>query len=368
MRIANDDVSQFLTKMAPYVNEDGARNLNKISRELSIPYQTLRFRMLRLKEQGINILPVINAEALGLQRIRVMFDLAKDVTNLSSLFGGLHQTAGLHYYSRSLVSQRFDCEFMIPVGSRSELHRLLGALEEMEIVSNLEIRALEWKEVLMMKTQSYDYEQEQWDVDFSHLTSSPSLKIPSPVPSNDFDHTDLLIVKSLQTDPWVKVVDLAKQLKVTEGDVSYHLNRHVFGKRQVPAFRLKWVGNPEAWAKHSVLGMTLVFRSIPDESARHAMSIVTSLPFTWNHMRADDGTYLTELLVPTKHLNESLQYLSDNLREMNLLPEILYPDWSGSSNYTVPYMIHDDQSGWRFNAEESLGYILQMMQAYRTKS
>ncbi|MHB8565854.1 MAG: winged helix-turn-helix domain-containing protein [Nitrososphaerales archaeon] len=365
MRIANDDVSQFLTKVVPFVNGDGARNLNRVSKELSIPYQTLRFRMLRLKDQGVSILPVINAERLGLERIRVLFDLAKDIADPASFFGGLHQTAGLHYYSRAMVSQRFDCEFMIPLGHRAELSRLLGALEEIEIIQNTVMRTLEWKEVLMMKTQSYDYEQEEWDVDFSHLSSDPSLKIPNPMPSEDFDHTDLMIIKSLQTDPWAKVVDLAKKLNMTEGDISYHLNRHVFGKRQVPSFRFKWVGTSEAWAKHSVLGMTLIFKEISDESARHAMSIVTALPFTWNHMRAADGTYITELLVPTKHLPESLQYLSDNLRGMDLLPDILYPDWSGTSNYTVPYLIHDDQAGWRFKAEESLGYILHMMQAYQ---
>lgn len=367
MRIANDDVSQFLTKVIPYVAIDGARNLNKISRELSIPYQTLRFRMIHLSDQGISILPVINTENLGLERIRVVVDLSPDVTNLRSFFGGLHQTAGLHYYSRSLISQKYDCEFMVPFGLKSELNRLLSGLEEMEIIRNPRIRKLEWKEVMMMKTADYDYEQQEWDVDFARIVSDPSLKIPSPRHSDDFDHLDLLIIKNLQAEPWCKVVELAKKLKVTDGDISYHLNRHVFGKRQIGGFRFRWVGTKDAWSKHSVIGLTMVLNQISDESARHAMSIITALPFAWNHMRSEDKSYIAELLVPTKHLPETFQYLSDKLRGMGLVPEIMYPDWSASSNYTIPYLMHSDENGWRFNADESLGYVLQMMQTTSMK-
>ena len=52
MRIPADNVAEFLNKLSRFVDEDGARNLNKISEELDIPYQTLRFRMQRLRESG----------------------------------------------------------------------------------------------------------------------------------------------------------------------------------------------------------------------------------------------------------------------------------------------------------------------------
>ena len=176
MRIASDDVSLFLTKMLPYFAEDGARNLNKVSRELNIPYQTLRFRMMRLKKQGIGILPLISAESLGLERIRASFSISKDVQDPMVFFGGLHQAAGLHYFARSMISQEFDCEFMIPALSKPELNRLLAALEEIGLVKEVTLKKIEWKEILMMKPEFYDYEQEQWDIDFSSLSSDPSIK------------------------------------------------------------------------------------------------------------------------------------------------------------------------------------------------
>ena len=366
MRIANDDVAKFLTRIVPFVETEGARNLYKMSLELSIPYQTLRFRMLRLSEQGITIIPVLNVEELGLQRVRVSFELSTDLKDPKVLFGGLHQTAGLTYYSRSLLTQIFDCEFNIPRDSRKELSRLLLALEEMKIIEKVTLRNLLWKEVLMMKTQYYDYRENQWDIDFTEFSGDPSLKIPSMSHKEDFDHIDLLIIKSLQIDPWIKVVDLAKEIKMTEGDISYHINKHVFGRNQIGGFRFRWVGTRDAWAKHTILPLTLEFKGLSDEDSRHAMSVVTSTPFTWNHMRAEDGTYFSELLVPVSHLPETMRYISDNLRALKLFPRIALGDMSCVSSFTVPYMMHQKSHGWVFNAEMSLSYCLQMIKTYGT--
>ncbi|MGI0078283.1 MAG: hypothetical protein ACRECH_01520 [Nitrososphaerales archaeon] len=365
MRPAHDDSNEFLNRIAPYIESEGGRNLNRIARELSIPYPTVRFRMLKLKQQGVNVTPAIDVEKLGLERVRVSFYLSREVTNYKAFFGGLFQAAGLHYYGRSLISQVFDCEFMVPRYSIAELAKLLNALEEMKIVSGVVIRRLVWKEVLMMKTEFYDYEHNEWDVDFSQLVGNPSVRIPIPSEPEKIDQYDLLIVKSLQIDPWANAVDIAKELGITDSDVSYHLKKHVFGRKLVPGFRLKWVGMKSVWAKHTIVPFTLIFPELSDEALRHAMSVVTSVPFTWNHMRADDGTYMTELLVPAVQLPETFRYLSDNLREIGLMPQFLHVDWLCLSTYTIPYSMHDRQNGWSMNAERSLGYVLQMIKTYQ---
>src|SRR5271169_4382553 len=167
MRIPADNIAEFLTRLSPFVDDDGARNLNKISEELAIPYQTLRFRMQRLKDKGISITPVVDPERFGLSRYRVGFDLSLDLPDIASFFGGLHQRAGLHFYARSLSSHSFDCEFMIPPEKSAELSKLLKALQEMDFIENVRLRKLQWKEILGMKTKYYDYVHRVWDIDFS---------------------------------------------------------------------------------------------------------------------------------------------------------------------------------------------------------
>lgn len=365
MRIPNDDPSEFLTRIVPFVDSDGARNLNAICRELSIPYQTLRFRMNRLNQQGISVLTHVDIGRLGLQRIRASFELSKDIANPKAILGGLHQKAGLRYYSRDLFCQELDCEFLIPKGSIFEFEKLLHALQEMKLIEKVEYNPLLWKDIFMMKTKYFDYESGEWDIDFSKLVGDPSTVIPKPSDGETkFDYSDLLIIKSLEIEPWIKVVDLAEKLNLPVGDVSYHLNRHVIGRKLVPSFRLRWIGTKDAWLKHSIIGQSFVFERLPEEDMRHAMSIMTAAPFIWDQMLAEDGTYITELTIPLPQFPETQNYISRNLRLIGLKPKVRWKDWSLSSTFTIPYTMFEKGKGWVLDAETALGYVLQMISRY----
>ncbi len=352
----------------PYVNSDGARNLNKISKELSLPYQTLRFRMLHLKDLGISVTPIVDTRKIGLERVRATFKFADPEMrgNVDPFFGGLHQSAGLRYYSRSLLTHDFDCEFNVPDGSSGELLRLFRKLEEMGVIGDFQLHRLLWKDILMLKTQFFDYSRGEWDVNFSDLAGDPSVSVPSTTEPEKFDYADLLIAKELQLNSWIKAVDLAKKIGIPERDVAYHMNKHVLGKKLIPCFRFRWVGTREAWSKHTIIGMTFVFEDISSENTRHAMSIFTSNPFTWCHMRSVEGMYMAESLIPTTHLPETTQYLSTQLRNLGLSPsESWLPDWNCANNYTIPYTLYDKESeNWKFNAEKAVEYTLQMVKTY----
>ncbi|MGA2874330.1 MAG: winged helix-turn-helix transcriptional regulator [Nitrososphaerales archaeon] len=365
MRIPNDNPVEFLTRIVPFVDSDGARNLNAICHKLSIPYQTLRFRMNKLKEQGISVIPIIDSDKLGLQRVRATFELPTDVQNPKPLLGGLHQKAGLRSYSRYLLTQELDCNFLIPRGSIIELGKLLRGLEEMKLIENVNYRTVVWNDVFMMKTKYFDYESGEWDVDFSRLVGDPAVAIPILSPTNlRLDYNDLLIIKSLELDPWIKVVDIAEKVGLSVGDVSYHLNKHVFGKGLVSCFRLRWIGTQQAWSKHTIVGQTFVFENLSDELTRHAMSVMTSTPFSWNHVKTEDGTYMAELLIPVSHFPETQAHVSQKLRPLGLKPIAHYMDWSCSSSFTIPYTLFE-KDHWELDAETALSYVLQMISQYQ---
>jgi DNA-binding Lrp family transcriptional regulator len=367
LRPARDDTSEFLSRLEPFVESDGARNLNPISKELGLPYQTLRFRMLHLKDQGISVYPFVDLDSLGLQRFRVFMRITdpKLSDSVAPFFGGLHQSAGLQYYSRSMLTHKFDCEFHIPSGENAELLKLLQMLQEMKLIDQIEVHRLLWKDILMVKTQFFDFSTGEWDVDFSRLTGDPSVEIPRSSKVTRFDHNDLLILKELQLNPWIKVVDIAKRTKIPERDVAYHLNKHVLGRGLISGFRFRWIGTKEAWAKHSVIAMTFLFRDISPEEVRHAMSVFTANPFTWNHALSEDGIYIVETLIPITQLPEVTQYLSGRLRSLNLMPEVYFPDWNCVDTFTIPYMMYDERTrDWMFDAEKSLQYTLQSVRTF----
>jgi hypothetical protein len=326
--------------------------------------------MLHLKDQGISVSPFVDTTALGLQRYRVFFRMSnpKLAEDVKPFFGGLHQSAGLAYYYRSLLSHKFDTEFAIPMGTQDELRRLLQMLEESKMIEAPEMHRVDWRDILMVKTQFFDFTTGEWDVDFSRLAGDPSVRIPKPAENVRFDYTDLLIIKEVQMNAWAKVVDIAKKTKIPERDVAYHLNKHVLGRKQISSFRFRWIGTKEALAKHSVFSMNFLFRDISAEDSRHAMSIFTANPFTWNHLYTSDRIYLVETLIPIDQLPEVTQYLSGRLRSVGLTPtEVYYPDWNCVSGYTIPYMLYDQSDReWKFTAERAFEYTLQSVRAYST--
>jgi DNA-binding Lrp family transcriptional regulator len=368
LRTPNLDAADFPTKIVPYVELDGARNMNRISRELSIPYQTLRSRLMNLKEDGIVVQPIADYDRLGLERSRVFFKLSPSLKETKAFFGGLHQSAGLKLYARSMDCHTFDCEFALPQGSIRELERLLAKLEETGLVRSVEVRKMLWKDYLMLKTEFYDYSKRQWDVDFSRLAGNPSkVELPKRSETVQFDYNDLFVIKELEMDCWAKLVDIAKKANVAVGDMAYHFNRHVFEKKLIKYFRLKWNGTKEAWLKHSIVFNTYIFKGISDEHARHAMSILTSTPFSWAHMRMEDGTYMAEVVLPLSQYPEGRQYISTQLRALDLAPEVLEKDWSCLSTYTIPYMLYSrEREAWQFNADDAIEYTLQMIKTYST--
>ena len=320
--------------------------------------------MNKLGEQGISVLPLIDVDKLGLQRVRASFEIPETGGNPNVMLGGLHQKAVLKSYTRIFFSQEFDCEFVIPKGSLVAFGKLLGALQEMKLVKNVEYKPILWKQILMMKTQYFDYESGEWDVDYSRLVGDPSVSLPSQVsPSAKLDYNDLLIIKSLELDPWAKVVDIAEKLKIPVGDASYHLNKHVLAKKLIPTYRLRWIGNKESWSKHSMVVQTYVFEKLTEEKLRRAMSVMTAAPFTWDIQLADDGTFFANLLVPISQFPETQHYISEALRPIDLRPWVLNGDWSLASTFTVPTTMFQDGK-WRLDPEVSLGYVLQMISKY----
>jgi DNA-binding Lrp family transcriptional regulator len=367
----------FLDKVTPYVRSEGARNFYRISKELDVPYETLRFRMLNLRDQGITVFPVVDVERLGLRRKRVSFRLSQDFVDLKPFFAGLHQKAGLTYYSCSLFNRIFDCEFTIPEDKEAEFNRFLRSLDEMKLISDHSTREIIWKEILMMNTKFYDYQEKEWTVDFSRLSGDPSFSASEKVLPKDaggdnkngsnkkkVDLLDLLIIKELQMNAWVKTIEISRQLKVSDRDVAYHLDKHVFGKSLVPNFRFRWVGTKDAWLKHAITPIEIEFQGLNENAIRHAISVLTSIPFTWNVMRTEDQL-LCQLMIPTSHMPETLRYVSENLTKLGIMsPVIRFVDWQRTSSYTVPYLMFEKGVGWKFNAEESLAYLLQMIQTY----
>lgn len=364
-RRARDNSAQFIERILPFVQTEGARNLGTIAHELSMPYQTVFFRMAHLRDIGISVVPIVDVNRLGLDRVRVSFELGiQRIPDLGSFFRALNENAGLRYYSRSLNSRRFDCEFNIPYAQLDALTNLFAELSTMKILAhNFSHHRVLWKDFPELKPKFFDYPNGAWDVDFSALSGDPKAPVPSKSEPAPFDYKDLLVIKELEINPWIKLVDLAHKVGMPVRDVSYHFNRHVRARGLLRGFRFQWIGSAEAWSKHGIVGITYIFRDISDEDTRHMISILTPLPFLWSHTRTRDGVYLAEILAPISNLVETTSYISRNLQKINVFPaSTINPDWSCTSNFTIPYQLfNSEKGGWAFSTERAMAALIQTL-------
>jgi hypothetical protein len=282
--------------------------------------------------------------------------------------GALHQSAGLKMYARSIDSQIFDCEFAIPQGSSSELAALLEKLQSLKMIREPYFKKLLWKELPNLKAEYYDFPKSQWDVDFSRISGNPSsLELSENADQSErIDLCDLMIIKELELNPWIKTVELCQKTGGSVGDTAYHLNKHVFGKRLIKSFKLRWDGSPDAWLKHSIVFKSYFFKGISTERARHAMSVLTSIPFIWSHMMMEDGSYIAEMLLPISYYAETTRFISSKLGALDLVPTATYEkDWSCLSTFTIPYsLFNKERSWWDFRSERALEHALAMVRSY----
>jgi hypothetical protein len=316
--------------------------------------------MLHLKDIGISIIPIVQVERIGLIRVRASFELeANKIRELKHFFTVLNETAGLRYYSRSSMTRKFDCEFNIPEGTLGVLSTLLEKLEDSQILSGVSLRRVLWKDFPNLKTEYFDYPRGFWDVDYTRLSSKPSTTVRNEFVEAGlaFDEKDLLITKELEIDPWSKVTELSKKLDYPARVAGYHLSEHVLGEI-IRSFRIRWIGSQDAWSKHSIIGMTLVFRNVSNQIARHIMAVLTGVPFLWSHSRTEHSGYLAEFLIPLQMFTETTQFISGGLEQIGVTPEILLPDWSCSSSYTIPYQLFNQaERSWRFDVDKTIAGV-----------
>jgi DNA-binding Lrp family transcriptional regulator len=357
---SKDTKESFLSKIKPFVERDGARNVAEIARGLRIPYQTVLFRIKKLYERGITIHGSVDLNKLKLGRIFVSFRLSPDLEkSKEDFFSSLNESSYLTYVARYQVERRFITEFSVPFGHFPQFKRLLRDLEGTGLIYDVQVDELAWRQPLMMRAEYYDNEHGEWDVDWSGLLDVPFHQFPSVSEPESFDKLDLLIIKELQLDVRQPLKSIARKIRAEALEVFRHYHNHVLGKKLIQAFLLRWIGTEQSWSKH---GIILVNLSFLNADARKVAPIVLKIPFVTSHSLSVDGKlYMCQLAVPINQLTDTLRYLTDsNLPIENNEHVFHFIDWNFARSYVIPYPCYTEE-GWSFDATEAMANITRVL-------
>ena len=353
-----------LGKLVDAINRVGIQNIALLNRMTGIPVETIRYTIKkRFPELGLFVGLHIDYDHLGLERQFAVIEFAQDAQSYApELLKRLAKLAFLTYCSREVLKPIYLANFGVPASQKREFRTFIDKLVQEKIINSIRIERLEWMRNLALRSEYYDYNEQEWSIDWSRVAL---LKEPPPTPPEtmepwekpEIDLTDLLLIKELELQAWRSIAEIADKLQLNDRTLRWHFNNHVG-----PLIKAYYVHRLSEGSKKltKIVGLVHEFHKLQKDELGKLRRIFGNFPFTWKEGGREDGYYRAVSTVPVEHLVESMHFLNSNLQK-NVVSWYVYTlDLSFSYSYTIPYENFRDKEGWSFDAEKTINSILEI--------
>jgi len=222
----------------------GPRNITKIARILGMPAETLRKRLKRLRSQNFFRTSVnIYHTNLGLKKAVVFAEAIPGYEDL--LLECLKQNGFWIFLSRCYgMFEGCVGIYTIPKEHSNEFEQFLDEIKNLGVSENIEIfwstcfhsvhSRCNW---FNEEIGHWSFEWEKWLVEIHNEQINLPYTLVEP---KDFpilgDKADILMLKELEKDATIKIVNLAKMLEISPQLARYHFNKHIFRKGLIEDF------------------------------------------------------------------------------------------------------------------------------------
>jgi len=275
---------------------------SKISRETGVPIPTVRYILTkRLPKLGFSARVAINCGILGLQRYLVTLSSNLSPKRISGLLKMFGEFMYLSYYTYLMKERKFLTIFTLPPKYINDLIEFLDNLKFMNIINDYEVKKLLYMRILPFRVDCFDFKRGVWRQDWINREVQVPEIYEELDPAGNFDKIDLLILKELQKNVFVKYVELSKKLGISRQTVKRHYQHAL---KAIYMYAVTWLPpwNPELVSTPSLIKF---------ENIERARQIMINIPFTYTEMRTVDDEYLSLMLVPSMELYKVLKYISN---------------------------------------------------------
>ena len=225
---------------------EGPRNITKVARKLNIPAETLRKRVRRMTSQfswrfHLNIYHTY----LGLKKALVF---AQAVPGYEDLLSDCMKTNDFWLYVNRCYGMNEGCValYTIPSNNSGDFEAFVRQLEEMGLASRTQIFWSTCFHYVHLRSKWFERASNTWSFHWDEWLKEISrngtelpitLRDPDGFPVKG-DRTDLLILKELETNPLVRMTDLAKEIGISQQLAAYHYLKHVQAEGLIESFEI----------------------------------------------------------------------------------------------------------------------------------
>jgi DNA-binding Lrp family transcriptional regulator len=350
----------FLERIIPEVRSGGARNIVELAKSLRMPVETTRYKVKGIIKRGLSVNASVDYNKFGLTTFYTKFHLTQRAKeNEKRFFQVLADSCFLTSFARRVTTNESVCTFAIPNpkgAATSPIHRFLRGLSEERLIESPKIFGVTWKKSHMVQPEFFDLKKGIWHVDWARLrkeASSQSRGEEKETTVGDFDDLDLMIARELEGDALTRLSDIAESLKTTLNNVFYHFHKHIIEGKLVDEFVIRWNGTP----KQETMFVQFEFENpsyIEEKSIRAA---IRKIPYLWSDASSrDTGYYVAELMVPSTHYLETLNFLSGTLGDTARKMKVILLDAKTRQQLPLPAHLFKDSS-WVFDIDSSLELV-----------
>ena len=306
---------------------------SEISRRTGVPIPTVRYILRkRLPRLGFSVKAAINYGALGLQRYLVIIKPNLPPNYMSRLLNMFGELMYLNYYTYLMRQGEFLTIFNLPPEYFDDFRRFLDELKSLNIVAEYSVRKLLYMRVLPFRVDCFDFRKGVWRQNWTETRFWVPEQYEDPNPRPKLDKIDLLILKEVQKNAFIKYIDLAKILGLTRQTIKRHFE-HI--AKTIYMYAVFWVPpwNPE------LISIPMIIEAPNADEARSAL---INIPFNHAELRTEDDEYLTLALVPSIGLYKVVKYVSDKISFKNLE----FMDMTYTLNFVIHHNLYNNKAGW----------------------
>jgi len=229
-------------RMMEGIGTYGPRNITSLARRLNVPPETLRKRLQRMRSKIFLYVNIYHTN-LGLKKAVVHAQSIPGREQL--LFDSMKMNDFWIYVNRCYgINEGCVAFYTIPKEHATEFEHFIFELEKLRIATNTKIFWSTCFQAVHARVNWFSLKDEQWIFSWDEWVQEiPTKTTQLPYTLVDpqafpilADETDAFILKELEKDPTVSLVDLAAMLGISQQLAEYHYKKHIVARGLLESF------------------------------------------------------------------------------------------------------------------------------------